>query len=292
MSGQAKKPRELLEVLRAQLLANEQLVLAGLRAHEEIERVLAQRLEVEREVSDLRDREKALQSTATFRARVLEVVGSDFKAPLEKIVDSAELMTCQGDLRPSDAALASQIVTVGTRLTTLLKQLADYTQALSTDGFPLQASRIDFGILAARIAAQVRGSTSIPIEYTQSGNVVGTGDESRVTEALASIVRHSADCADEGTAVLVHCREAQEDRILVEVSNRGPCIPADRLSLVLAAFNRGQLSGSAGLAHLGLGLLIASQVAAAHGGSLDVRSLAGVTTFTFEVPRTYAASGP
>ncbi len=69
---------------------------------------------------------------------------------------------------------------------------------------------------------------------------------------------------------------------VLSVTNRGAPIPADVLGSLFEPFARTE--GGTSLHGLGLGLYIVAQIAAAHGGTIDARSDAEETCFTFRMP--------
>lgn len=66
------------------------------------------------------------------------------------------------------------------------------------------------------------------------------------------------------------------------VANPGEPIPPEMVEHLFKAFHRGQVRNNA--QGLGLGLYIASQIAEAHGGRIDVISDTEETRFTFTMP--------
>jgi len=94
-----------------------------------------------------------------------------------------------------------------------------------------------------------------------------------------------ANALTHGTAILpvrVNAR-ASHDQFELTVSNSGPPIPAAALEMLFQPFFRREVR--ANQQGLGLALHIASQIARAHGGTLQVISSDDVTTFTLRVPR-------
>ena len=69
---------------------------------------------------------------------------------------------------------------------------------------------------------------------------------------------------------------------MLSVRNEGKEIPADQLPSLFLPFH--QVSVEKKREGLGLGLYIASEIAAAHGGKLSVTSAHNQTEFTFRMP--------
>jgi two-component system, OmpR family, sensor kinase len=76
------------------------------------------------------------------------------------------------------------------------------------------------------------------------------------------------------------------EAVVLAVTNLGPTIPDDAVERLFEPF--WQAPGDAGQRRhggLGLGLYIVREIVSAHGGTIDVRSRDGVTTFTVRLPR-------
>jgi signal transduction histidine kinase len=71
---------------------------------------------------------------------------------------------------------------------------------------------------------------------------------------------------------------------LLSVSNAGKKIPDAAMERLFQPFSRGEVKP--GQEGLGLGLFISSEIARAHGGTLDVMSTNDETVFTFRMPLT------
>jgi signal transduction histidine kinase len=96
---------------------------------------------------------------------------------------------------------------------------------------------------------------------------------------LANAITHgAADQPVRATATV------DVDRLAVTVANQGNPIPPETIRHLFQPFYRANVHSAVG--GLGLGLYIASQIAEAHGGSIDVSSDPDETVFTFEMPAT------
>ena len=92
---------------------------------------------------------------------------------------------------------------------------------------------------------------------------------------VANAIRHS-----DGGATVSIAAARRADRIVVRVRDTGPGIPADELPRIFDRFHKGKRSHGSGL-----GLPIARNLVAAHGGEIAVESEVGRgTTVTFTLP--------
>jgi two-component system sensor histidine kinase BaeS len=77
----------------------------------------------------------------------------------------------------------------------------------------------------------------------------------------------------------------EDSRVHVEVTDRGPGVPAEQQRLIFEKFGRASSPGSPGKPGTGLGLFIARSIAEAHGGALDVvAGSAPGATFRLSLP--------
>lgn len=108
-------------------------------------------------------------------------------------------------------------------------------------------------------------------------------DVERVRRLLGNLLSNAAKYGDPGSPIAMQCRDTA-DEVVLDVQNRGPSIPSDRLARI---FEPLQQAGDADRRSggIGLGLYIARQIAHAHGGEIAARSAEGTTTFTVRLPR-------
>src|SRR5207237_8830023 len=112
----------------------------------------------------------------------------------------------------------------------------------------------------------------------------GRADRDRVHPVLPNLLDNAVKYAPPGEEVRVNAFQ-QDSRVRIEVSDRGPGVPADQQRMIFEKFGRGQSAGSPGKPGTGLGLFIARSIAAAHGRSVEVQpaTTAG-PTFTLTRP--------
>jgi signal transduction histidine kinase len=263
--------------LKDQREANQELVLAGIRAHEEVDVAVEAKRRAEEEAIELR-------VTAELRERLIGIVGHDLRTPLNTMVMAASLLQARAHLADEDARLVNRILLSGRRMTHHLSELVEFTRARVGGGFTLQLGPCDLGEVVDGVVEELRVLTPVPIHCLLQGDLHGTWDADRLAEALSNLTSNACDHADAGTDVVI-ATHTSETLVTVDVTNQGPAISTALLPHIFEPFRGGRRKEGARGAHLGLGLFVAAEVARAHGGSIHAVSAAGTTTFTLAVPR-------
>ncbi|UWR18463.1 GAF domain-containing sensor histidine kinase [Sulfitobacter pontiacus] len=105
-------------------------------------------------------------------------------------------------------------------------------------------------------------------------------DAARVAQAVSNLLSNAVRYADDGSEVTVRGRVSGAEAV-ISVANRGAPIPESLKQKLFQPYQRGDQTKGEGL---GLGLHIASSIAVAHSGQIDVTCDDGLTTFAFRVP--------
>lgn len=165
------------------------------------------------------------------------------------------------DQRDVEAAVAAV-----DRLTTLTRDLLDSSR-LEHGIFALDAQPTNLAELVRETCAALTTDEGL-IRVGAPADLVAMVDTERIRQALENVLTNALKYAPPGTAVTVDMgteASATEDEAwaVIVVADQGPGIPPELRSRLFERFARGP--GSNGL---GLGLYLASRVAAAHGGAL------------------------
>jgi signal transduction histidine kinase len=264
--------------------ANENLVLAALKAAEQADEERTARLEAEKASGQFKVAADELRATAEGRERLIAIIGHDLRVPLNAMTIAAALMGARGGLNEADQQLATRIVESGGRVARMITQLTDFTQARLAGGFTLCCKAADLGQICQSVAEELRVGADVEIHESSEGDLRGTWDADRLADLLSNLAGNAVRYASQGTPVLIDAH-ATEHTVTAEVTNYGPSIPPALLLVLFEPFRRASGDQPDRAGHLGLGLYIASEIARSHGGSLSVRSAQGTTTFTLSLPR-------
>jgi signal transduction histidine kinase len=181
------------------------------------------------------------------------------------------------------------------------REQVDRLTRLSAD--LLDLSRIDAGRLHVEseevVLADVAGALVEELSplAESSGHVLtvesdpdawAVADEERVLQIGRALVANAISHTPRGTEIVVRVSVA-EGRALLRVSDDGPGIPTEHVERIFDRFYRvdgPQASGS------GLGLAIARELAERMGGTVDVDTRPGRTTFSLSLPAVSVLPGP
>ena len=188
----------------------------------------------------------------------------ELRSPLASLCANAELYQ-QGALTQT-----SQVDEAMRRITLEAQRMGrlvdDMLRLARLDQHPDQhRDLVDLSDLAATCVERAR--VADPSRTWQAGIEAGlavAGDEEQLCRAVDNLLANVRTHTPAGTVTTITARGDDSGRVVVEVSDDGPGVPADKLPRIFDRFYRaGALSSSRGS---GLGLAIVSQIAAAHHG--------------------------
>ena len=105
-------------------------------------------------------------------------------------------------------------------------------------------------------------------------------DPVRIGQLLSNLLGNALTYGAPGKPVTV--KATTDVKFELAVCNSGNAIPLATINRLFSPFSRGEVRPST--QGLGLGLYIASEIAKAHGGTIDVTSTDDLTCFTFRMP--------
>lgn len=109
------------------------------------------------------------------------------------------------------------------------------------------------------------------------------GDADKLARVFNNILKNAIAYSDENSTIRIAARR-QGDMVAITFENRGCTIPASKLSTIFEKFYRLDSARPSGTGGAGLGLAIAKEIVAAHGGTITAESSEGRTVFTVMLP--------
>jgi two-component system, OmpR family, sensor kinase len=227
-------------------------------------------------------REEALERQRRFAADA----SHELRTPLTAISGHARMLD-EWALE-EDPERAKRSVAAIRRESGRMRNLVESLLALTRgdEGPGLHVGRHDLAAVAEEAVGTARSAAEgkISIEYIPpEREIEATFDRSRILQVASILLDNAVRYTPEGGSVAVKLRE-EDGNAALEVADTGVGIPEDRLPLVFERFYRADPSRADGGA--GLGLSIARQISASHGGEIRAKSTPGRgSTFTLLLPK-------
>lgn len=169
------------------------------------------------------------------------------------------------------------------RASGLIDNVMDFARARMGGGITLERS-MDESLedTLTQVVDQLRSAHPDPsIETVFRFDRTIAVDHQRIAQMFSNLLGNALTHGEADTPIRVY-GDTSADRFELAVSNGGQPIEAETMERLFQPFRRADpASRSEGL---GLGLYIASQIAEAHGGRIDVSSADEETRFTFRMP--------
>jgi two-component system OmpR family sensor kinase len=160
-------------------------------------------------------------------------------------------------------------------------------------GRPLVREEVDVTrlVLDAVSDAQVAGpdhkwQLDLPAEP-----VLAVGDEHALHQVLANLLANAHTHTPAGTTVLAAAHSLPDGGAEIVISDNGPGIASEVLPEVFERFVRADATRSTSTGSSGLGLAIVDAIVRGLGGTIDLRSQPGETTFTIRLPSETTLNG-
>ena len=112
-----------------------------------------------------------------------------------------------------------------------------------------------------------------------------TADPDAITQLVYNLIDNAVKFCPQNGTLWLKIAQTNRGKYLVSVSNTGPTIPPEELSLVFDRFHKTDKSRSVDRDGWGLGLYIVKTIVLSHEEDIYVTSRDGVTEFSFTLPK-------
>jgi len=220
------------------------------------------------------------QEDAELREQFIAVLGHDLRNPLASVAAGTRFLV----RRPERAAeIAEQIERSISRMSELIENVLDFARGRLGGGFvttPDNEKPLEPVLL--QVIEELRGvhperDVAVDIDLQEPVKC----DRQRIGQLLSNLLANAFVYGAPTVPIRVRAR-AEGGHFELCVTNSGDDIEPPALERLFQPFFRGKVRGSR--EGLGLGLYICSEIAKAHGGTIDVTSESGTTCFTLRMP--------
>lgn len=227
---------------------------------------------------------KAQRQAALLREQFIAVLGHDLRNPLGAIAAGIRLLKTGRRADQADTILSDMDESIE-RASKLIDDGLDLARGTLGDGLVIDRNGdAELTPVLQQVANEIRlisPENAINVQLAIEEPVYSDRDRlgQLASNLLANAVTHGAP---EQPIQFEAFTDGQQ--FILSVSNAGEPIPEEVQASLFQPFFRGDVRSSRN--GLGLGLFIASEVAKAHDGTLDVTSDKNETRFTLRMPRT------
>jgi signal transduction histidine kinase len=221
------------------------------------------------------------RETAELREQFIAVMGHDLRSPLAAI-DAGTQVLRKMPMAESAGSMLAIIQRSSARMRALIDNVMDFARGRLGGGLPV-SRQLDAALSATlehvidelrtawpdrRIESRIELSQPVPC------------DSARIGQLLSNLLANALTHGDPTGPVRV-LATSDAERFELSVSNTGAPIAPELMSRLFHPFSRSAHGGDQ--QGLGLGLYIASEIARAHGGAIEVASTGAETRFTFRM---------
>lgn len=236
----------------------------------------------------LEGRTAALASSEQFREAValreqfMAILGHDLRNPLAAI-DAGMQLLGRSPLDEKAKGVVALVRQSVARMQALIDSTMDFARARLGGGIAIDRRSVLLEPAIRQVLEEFR--VSHPDRIVDSDILLPEAvncDAQRISQLLSNLIANALTHGASDGTVRVGAGVDGND-VVLSVCNRGDPIPAEAMEKLFQPFTREDFRPSQ--QGLGLGLYIASEIARAHGGKLQVSSTADETCFTFRMPR-------
>ena len=231
---------------------------------------------------------------ALSRDTFLAILGHDLRSPLAAIANSSLYLRSPGLLPlggPLDAA--KRIDRSSAKMSAMIRDLLEYTRTRLGRAIPVSPQAVSMEQICALALDEIRAvHPERMFTLETSGELNGEFDSERLQQVLSNLLNNAVRRGARSHPITLSAH-GEADRITVQVKNYGRRIPPDQLQVIfnpLVQIPSGLVDeDSTPSTSLGLGLYIAHEIVAMHGGTMAVESSdEDGTVFSARLPRLQA----
>jgi signal transduction histidine kinase len=226
----------------------------------------ASRDEVGRLAAEFNIMAAQLAEVDRLRRDLVANVSHELRTPISAL--QANLENLVDGVQPPDPVLLRTMLAQTERLGRLVGQLLDLSR-LESGTSPLHPEIVALGPLLAQAAAECRLHPRSPVVdvITDPPGLSIHGDAERLHQVVANLLENAVRHSPRREAVELRAHRVP-GAVLIEVSDRGPGIPADERPRVFERFHRSDSARAVDDGGAGLGLSIARWIVELHGGTI------------------------
>ncbi len=233
----------------------------------------------------LEEREREVRSAEQRKNDLVMYLAHDIKTPLTSVIGYLSLLNEAADM-PAELKEKYVRITLGkaNRLEKLVNEFFEITRYNFGAG-ALAKENIDLYYMLAQMTDEfypllAEKEQEAVLHFSEDLTVFG--DPDKLARVFNNILKNAVAYSPEKSVINITAFSS-DDKVTVVFTNPGS-IPEDKLASLFDKFYRLDTARSSDTGGSGLGLPIAKEIVASHGGRIYASSYDGKTSFTVELP--------
>lgn len=230
--------------------------------------------------------EHAAEGAEQRKNELVAYLAHDIKTPLTSILGYLSILKDSPDLPIEQRASFARIaLDKAEHLEELIEEFFEITR-YNLQSIPIERETLNVALFCQQIADEFYPAAqqrNITIDINAPEQATFFVDPNKLARATSNIMRNALAYADEQSTIIITAQQTQSCTTL-SVADQGKEISPMHLQTIFEKFYREDRARNAQQGGAGLGLAIAKEIVAAHGGTIHATSEKGLTTFTIELP--------
>jgi two-component system sensor histidine kinase VanS len=230
--------------------------------------------------------ERAARDEAQRKNDLIVYLAHDIKTPLTSVIGYLSLLDEAPDMPPGQKAKYVGItLEKACRLDQLVDEFFEITR-FNLQHIAISRGKINLSLMLRQMADEfypmlAPGGKTAAVNVPES--LILWGDADKLSRVFNNILKNAAAYSYENGTIGISAYP-QDENVVVTFANQGDPIPKEKLDRIFEKFYRLDAARSSHTGGAGLGLAIAKEIVAAHGGTISVQSDESKTVFTVILP--------
>jgi two-component system sensor histidine kinase VanS len=235
---------------------------------------------------DILTGQKSEQEAIQRKNDLIMYLAHDLKTPLTSILGYLALLRDEQDISPQNRQKYITVVSEkAVRLENLINDFFEIAR-FNLNEIVLEKSLFDFSRLAEQVTDEFKPlliPKGLRFETDTVDRAELFADPGKLERVMDNLLRNAIGYSFDNSTIRVSIIK-DENSLKLQVSNRGPQIPAHKIERIFEQFYRVDTARSGETGGAGLGLTIARAIVEQHGGRIAAESDPERTTFSIMLP--------
>ncbi len=249
-----------------------------------------EQVEISAQMSDIKaallQNERKLKEETTRKNDLIAYLAHDLKTPLTSVIGYLSLLDEAPDMPPEQRAKYTRItLDKAYRLEKMINEFFDITR-YNLQQIVIQKEPIDLYYMLVQLTDELlpvleRNGNTVHLQANETLTV--PGDPDKLARVMGNVLKNAAAYSYPHTEITISAEE-QGDLVVLRFLNQGRTIPQNKLAALFEKFYRLDEARASGTGGAGLGLAIAKEIVALHGGTIWAESQDETVAFTITLP--------